>query len=197
MVIRGKCAPVPEIAVLAPGHIEIAVLAPDHIAWTQQAKPVLYWWTARPASYKARITITENPTFPNFSRQLIYDKTVDLSNRQGIQSVALTKQKTSLRVDGLYKFSVAVLCNPEHPSANITSLGKVRRVAASAKLAAEMRKARSWDYAYIYAKNGLWFDALHELLELESRYPDQPILRKVRMELLNQGNLTQVAEKLN
>jgi hypothetical protein len=166
----------------------ISVLAPDHVGLTLLEQPVLYWFapTKQNLSYEFTL-IAETANSPAVEVKL------PQPIHPGIQQIRLSDYNVKLSYGERYQWSVAVIMDPEEPSANIVAKGIIERVdrnkleqplpSGFSKVEAPMR----------YAESGLWYDAVMAFSDQIQSDPGNMDLRQQRASLLEQGGLGEVA----
>ena len=69
----------------------------------------------------------------------------------------------------------------------------IERIAPPTNVLKNLRKQKD-ELIYVLAEEGIWYDALQIIWDLIEQNPDSILYRELRTELLDQGNLTAVAE---
>ena len=164
-------------------------LAPDHTGLTIQEQPSLYWYLSRPTSYPVEFTIIADG-----ARQPLLERRLSDSLRLGMQRVRLADYGVRLSVGVPYRWSVAVVVDPDNRSRDVIAGGTIERVAPPAELLAKSARAGKTRAPYIYAEAGLWYDALTAISDLIDAAPEDRTLRQGRASLLEQVGLPQIAE---
>jgi hypothetical protein len=167
----------------------LSPLAPDHTGLTIQEQPSLYWYLSRPTSYPVEFTIIADG-----ARQPLLARRLSDSLRPGMQRVRLADYGVRLSVGVPYRWSVAVVVDPDNRSRDVIAGGTIERVAPPAELRAKSARAGKTRAPYIYAEAGLWYDALTAISDLIDAAPEDRTLRQGRASLLEQVGLTQIAE---
>ena len=177
--IRGACQSISK-------DFSLRVLVPG-IGNTISEQPTLYWSISQPLS--AQFELTLKPIMPpgsfEFPEPLI-DKTVHLSVNKGIQALSLVQHNAKLDINTQYEWSISLVCDSENPSINIFDSGIIKRVEPSNTLNERIKGANERQLPYIYAENGVWYDALDTLSRLIQK---DNSLSTVRASLLKQGGL--------
>ncbi len=190
--LRG--APVGRIAGGSRGILDeyptlLVVLSPDHTGLTTQAQPSLYWFLAETMPHPIEWTIIEEQAvYP------ILETRIPSPQQPGVQRISLADYNVRLKRDVKYKWFVALVPDRERRSRDILAWGEIERVEPTAKLQrdlAEMGRARS---PYVYAEEGLWYDAFAAVSDLINTAPDEVAFRKQRASLLEQVGLPQIAQ---
>jgi hypothetical protein len=166
-----------------PG-ISIDVLVPEHAALTMQAQPSLYFYQSAAAKTQCEITLTE----PKNPKPLLLLKS-GAATPAGIHAIRLSKFNVRLKPNVLYRWSVAVVVDPQNRSADIVANGVIRRVAPPAGLMSQVSRAPAADRPSLFAQNGLWYDALQSISDEIDQAPQDITLRQERADLLKQVGL--------
>ena len=166
----------------------LQVLAPDHIGLTIHDQPSLYWYVSKPIPHSVELTVIER----NAVKPLI-EKVVNGPERGGIQAVRLADYGVHLRRNVPYKWFVTLVTDSEHRSKDILAGGIITLVEPPPLLSAKLKAADSGNAPYIYAEEGLWYDALGAISGMIDASPNDVDLRKQRASLLEQVGLAEVA----
>lgn len=190
--LRG--APVGRIAGGSRGIMDeypilLVVLSPDHTGLTTQEQPSLYWFLAEMMPYPIELTIIEEQAiYP------ILETRIASPQQPGVQRISLADYNVRLKTEVKYKWFVALVPDQARRSKDILAWGEIQRVEPTAKLQkelAEMGRVRS---PYVYAEEGLWYDAFAAVSDLINTAPDEVAFRKQRAALLEQVGLPQIAQ---
>lgn len=131
----------------------LEVLAPLHTSFTAQAQPVLYWYLSKGGVQSVEISIIqEGVANPLLERSLpsIADA--------GLQSIRLSDFGVSLEAGQEYRWSVAVVNDPDQRSGDIVASATIRYQPLSASLISVEQQAEA----------GYWYDALYGLVSTHS-----------------------------
>jgi hypothetical protein len=165
----------------AADDLSIEVLVPDQMALTTQAQPTLYWYQSKAAKTQCEVTVTE----PKNPKPLLLLKSA-APTPAGIHAIRLTKFNVKLKPNIVYRWSVAVVTDPQNRSQDIVADGVVKRIEPSPDLAGQLGQAAESDKAAIYAENGIWYDALQSISDQIDHAPQDESLRRERADLLKQ-----------
>lgn len=124
---------------------KIQVLAPKKIALTNQAQPILYWYSPEFSPQEIEIILIEDG-----SDKPLLEKRLTVT--QGLKNISLADYGVSLQQGKKYQWSVSVLNTSESTSAVIVYQS------SSTSLSTVEQKA----------ENGYWYDALQQLVENHS-----------------------------
>jgi hypothetical protein len=167
----------------------LMVLSPDHIGLTTQEQPCLYWFISKPILHPVELTVIEK----NVVNPLL-EKVITCPERGGIQGFCLADYGVRLRRNVQYKWFVTIVTDPEHRSKDILAGGMISLVDAPPSLHSKLKEAISSKAPYIYAEEGLWYDALRALSGMIDKSPGDADLRNQRAALLEQVGLVEPAE---
>lgn len=166
----------------------ISLLAPDHVGFTLQEQPVLFWFTPTNHNLSYEFTlIADNADAPLIEAKLASPA------RGGVQQIRLADYKAKLVPGERYLWSVALVMDPDEPSANVVAKGAIERVnrdKLERPLSIDVGKAEA---PRRYAESGVWYDALIAISDLMQSNPADAELRQQRVSLLEQGGLGEVA----
>jgi hypothetical protein len=164
------------------------VLAPDHVGLTTHDQPNLYWYISKPIPHFVEFTITERKAV-----KPLFVKILNGPDRGGIQAVSLADYGVRLRRDVQYKWFVTLVIDADQRSKDILAGGIITLVNVPQSLPAKLQTAGN-RVPYIYAEEGLWYDALEAISRMIETSPTNADFRKQRTSLLEQVGLSEVAE---
>jgi hypothetical protein len=161
--------------------LSLEVLVPDQVALTTQAQPSLYWYQSKGTETPCEVTLIE----PKNPKPLLVLETAE-PTPQGIHAVRLGKFKVQLKPNILYRWSVAVVVDPQNRSEDIVANGLIKRIDPAPMLSGQLEKAAPQDKAALYAGSGIWYDALQSISDQIDHAPMDASLHDARDELLKQ-----------
>jgi hypothetical protein len=167
----------------------LSALAPDHTGLTIQEQPSLYWYLSKPTTYPVEFTIIDDRAV-----QPLVERRLSGSLQPGVQRVRLAEYGLRLSVGVLYRWSVALVVDPDNRSRDVIAGGVIERIAPPTELRAKLARAGKTRAPYLYAEAGLWYDALAAISDLIDAAPNDQVLRQERASLLEQVGLPQIAE---
>jgi hypothetical protein len=149
---RGKCE--------ENGEITLTVLAPAKtVGQTVSLYPTFAWFVSasNPLPLEFRL-------FAYGQDSKLIQK-ISLQSSPGIMKISLPEDKPGLSVGQRYLWQVAVLCNPNHPSADPIVRAEFQVVEMSPALKSALSATKNpVEMTNLYARAGLWYDALGEAL---------------------------------
>lgn len=165
----------------------IILLTPDHVARTVQATPSVFWYQSRADEVKGVLTVTR----PGEPEPVLE---VEIAgNVVGIQRLDFAKYEAKLEPDVEYRVSVALKYNDDNPADNPFSQGVIQRIEPPRQLVTQLlNKADKIDRAFVFASEGIWFDALTAISDQIEATQD-PTLHRYRAALLEAGQLPDAA----
>jgi hypothetical protein len=165
----------------------LTVMAPDHKALTVSEQPSLYWFISAETSLPIEFSIVD----PNATEPLLETR-LPSPARRGLHRIRLADHPVKLEPGVAYRWSVTVVPDPNRRSRDILASGTIERVEPSQALAARAQSARKDDLPFIYAEEGIWYDALAVLSDLIESAPADADLERQRAALLSQARLPQI-----
>lgn len=153
---RGGCA---------GGGAPLKVLAPQkHVGQTTSTHPTFAWLIPDSISLPMEFTLYEYGS--NLSLKVA--QRVAMQSSAGIMKFSVPKAQPGLTVGKRYLWQVAILCNPNYPSGDLVAKAEIEVVEVpSALRRALATEAEHLKIAELYAKAGLWYDALGAALNSE------------------------------
>ena len=86
------------------------------------------------------------------------------------------------------------MCNAESSPDDFVE-GWIKRVDLNSGINKQLKLARPLDRVSIYAKNGLWFDTLNSLKNLQQTEPNNKAIASIWSDLLQQVGLNEISQK--
>lgn len=151
---------------LGSGAVTVQVLAPSQISYTSSPTPTFYWYLSSSSNHEVEISLT----LDNQSEPLL-EKNLGVIAKAGIQAIRLTDFGVQLKPEQDYRWSVAVVNDPEQRSNDAFASATVRLQTLNTPLS---------DPAALAAA-GYWYDVLDQLIVHKSNQVDI---------LLEQGGIT-------
>ena len=167
--------------------LTLTVLAPEHVGLTTKEQPSLYWFQSKTANSHLEVTVTEEKAI----KPLLEARFETASN--GVQRVRLSDYNVRLAEGVEYRWSVAMVLDPENRSKDIVASGVIKRVKPTEKLLKRLRDAPAPELPYIYADEGVWYDSLESLSELVDARPQDAKLHEIRAVYFMQVGLPDAA----
>jgi hypothetical protein len=154
--------------------LTLTVLAPERVGLTVQEQPTLYWFQSKQTGHRYELVITAK----NAEKPLVEAEFV--ASGAGVQRVRLADYKISLTEGVEYRWTVAIVVDPENRSRDVVASGAIKRVAAPEKLRQRLQGAPASELPYIYADEGFWYDSLDTLCALVDSQPKDAKLHEIR-----------------
>lgn len=135
---------------------KLHLLAPEnHVGMTTASHPTFFWEVTATSPVEIRFTLLE----PGQVETLVDFKQV--VQKSGVVKFQLPPHLPELKQGKLYRWTVALICNPKRHSQNAYAYSWIERVPKSSILTQHL-KQRNTDPAVTYAQEGIWYDALAE-----------------------------------
>jgi len=168
----------------ASDGVTVEVLVPDQIALTSQEQPSLYWYQSKAAKTRCEVTLTQ----PKKAKPLLVLQSTG-ATAAGIHAMKLSDHKVKLEPKVVYKWSVALVTDPQNRSEDIIANGVIEYVPPSPDLTAKLATADASQASSLFAGAGYWYDALDSISTAISRNPSDASLQAARASLLTQVGL--------
>lgn len=174
----------------------ITLLIPnDHNGQTISARPTFFWHISNKTSAQVKFTLLK----PGVAKPLFVQR-MQVQER-GIMKISLPKESSELAIGKKYRWSVSLICDDNRPSTNVFVQGWIERVSPSADLTGNLSALQTsanstnllQEQGRIYAKAGLWYNALETLFSSYSANANDPSSKADFLSLLEQGGLTQIS----
>lgn len=141
----------------------LTVLAPiSHVGKTVSKQPKFAWFVPDTKLYRMEFTVYEY----NSNGKPEEIKSIKLPSKPGIMNYSIPKNQLNLSVGKRYRWQIALLCDPNNPSKDLSAEAEFEIASIPNNLASQIQQAQnSIQKARIYAKEGFWYDALAETLK--------------------------------
>ncbi len=166
----------------------LAVLAPDHIGFTISEHPTLYWFVSEIVTTPVELTVIDDQ-----GSDPILELKLAPPIEPGVHALSLAKHGVRLQPLVRYEWFVALVVDPNQRSSDIVAGGELQRVEAPERLLDRLSRADERSRPGLYARAGIWYEALHGLSELILRAPRESSLKAQRAVLLEQVGLSSAA----
>jgi hypothetical protein len=182
-----------------PGQKFLAPLVPsDAMAFTVSEYPRFFWYVSPGSSLgesSAERPLTVRFALIDGNENMVYVKKLSVPS-SGIMSHQLSPEDAApLAENKQYHWLVTMVCDTEDASADPFIDGWVERIPVSEELQAELDNATENDRPSIYAREGIWHEALTTLAELRQQNPQDETIVSRWSELLRSVNLGDFTEE--
>lgn len=173
----------------------LSVLAPNHTGYTVNSQPTIYWSISKLVDKPIKLTMVY--TDFTLGTEPVIETEIKMPNNPGIQVIDLNEINWKIPNKGLipqveYQWSISVMMDEQRSSNDIVASGTIERVSQpladqiAAKIAKETNENKQ---VFIYAENGMWYDAVDKLSQLIAQYPNDQELQRQRVSLLKEVKL--------
>jgi hypothetical protein len=163
-------------------------LSPDHVGLTLQEKPTVLWYLSKATAAPCVLTLTQDNQ-PEPAIEIHLD-----GSKAGVRRTDFHGQGFALKLNVQYQLSLALVQDPDHRSNDRYCSAYIERIEPSASFIAKLAsRARPEDRAVVYAREGIWYDALAVLSDQIDLHPGNDSSREQRADLLEQVNLPEAA----
>ena len=163
----------------------IPLLPPNKFGLTISANPTFFAYVPKTSAIAVEFTL-ENQQGKGIDRQRI-----SLTNTPSI--VSMQFEKTPLEVGKEYKWLISVVCETGDPE-DAFSEGIIRRIQPETALLKQLEKASGIERVYIYAKFGIWHEAIADLANLRLSQPNNTDFKVSWQTLLKSSSLEPIAD---
>lgn len=167
----------------------IALIPEDTVGLTLTGHPSFFLYL--PAAKKGE-TLTVELAIADENENEIYVAKLRIPSQKGVFRVSLPPEMSPLEVDKSYQWEFAIACRPEDliDSSHFRSVGGViRRIHPPSTLLKDLAQTPREQHPYLYARAGIWHDALTTLADLEAAQPNNPQIQNAWISLLNSVGL--------
>lgn len=195
--------------------VTLLVPSKDYVGQTISGRPTFFWYLSRPVTVPMQFTLVEDKV----GGKTIFKKQID-SPQPGIIQLEFPKNQPELVSGKNYRWTVTLMCNSRKPSANRFFFSFIQRIPTSADLEQQLAATASIpnspapivpsgnasgernvslktlrDRASIYARSGLWYDAIATLSTALQLNPKNSSVQDDFLSLLDQVGLSEVAKQ--
>ena len=167
----------------------LTVLAPDHSALTVSEQPSLYWFISSATSLPIEVTLMDLRT-----TQPVLETRLAAPIAPGVHRIRLADHGVRLQPGVPYRWFVTIVPDSNRRSRDILAGGAIERVEPPDGLSAKLAQASKEKTPFLYAEEGVWYEALTAISDLIESAPNDAVLRKQRATLLAQVGLPTVGE---
>jgi len=169
-----------------PGQKPLTALTPGNaMPLTLKEHPTWYWYVPPSDSRTLEFTLLDEK-----DEEIIYQTNLPVPAEGGIVSHSLPADVAApLEKGQTYHWYLAMICNPEDRTGDMVVDGWIERIAPDRALVTQLENAPKGDRAEIYARQGIWHDALHAFAQLRQTNPDSPLIVSQWQEFLNSVEL--------
>ena len=182
---RGPCQDYHNLTALVPVNNEI-----NKIVWgkTIAHHPEFLFYLPQGSSLEFVLQDEADNYVYRTSRQISPDN-------QGIVSISIPHTVQSLEPNQIYKWTLSLACENDSYGAFVYVKGSIEKVALEPNLQTQLKTVDKIEKAVIYAREGIWYDAIALLAQLRSENPNDEQIDSMWSELLEQVNLTEIASQ--
>jgi hypothetical protein len=177
---RGPCRQFEPLTALVP--------AKQGIVWGQTTsdRPTFWFYLPAPLTEQTPIEFTLQDANDN---EVYHTRLTAPGTRSGLIQLPVPPTAPSLTVNQPYFWTLSVYCNPNKPSEAVFVQGMIQRVASDATLQNRLKSITPLEQVYLYAEQGIWYNAVNTLADLYLGQPSDRQLASTWAALLKQANL--------
>ncbi|MEL7038119.1 MAG: DUF928 domain-containing protein [Cyanobacteria bacterium J06592_8] len=179
---RGNCPPVqPPLTALIPA---------TNLGLTTQQYPTFWFYIPYSSTDipQAEFMLLDENQRPALEESI----SVELSQTPGIIGVTLPSTAKPLEPEQEYHWFFELICDAENPSNNPRVDGWIKRVQPSQDLLTQLENNQAEQNYLIYAENGIWYDALTNLIQALQANPSNSSLKNDWFDLLESVELQEI-----
>jgi len=168
--------------------LTLTVLAPEHVGLTTKEQPSLFWYQSKAAKMRFELTIMEAKGI-----EPILEIKLQNAPSDGIQRLRLSDYGARLKPNVEYRWTVAMIVDPDNRSRDVVASGVIKRVDPPATLKDRLGKSSPAEVAFVYADEGIWYDSLEALSDEIENQPQNKGLHEQRAVFFIQVGLKEAA----
>lgn len=153
--------------------------------------PTFFFYLPKTEAESAEFTLLDS------TGQQIYQQTLTVKNVSGVIGISIPANSNvpPLAAGKTYTWNFTLICNPADRSGDLPSIGKVERVELSADIRRQLEQADAREKIFVYAKNGIWLDALSNLAAARRTLPTNEAIQADWESLLDSVKLSEIAKE--
>ncbi|MEH2064564.1 MAG: DUF928 domain-containing protein [Nostoc sp.] len=144
----------------------IPLIPPDNLGLTFAEHPTFFWYVPPSQVKTAKFLLQAE------DQNVFYETSFTLPDQPGIISFKLPDSTPALAVGKTYHWYLTMVCDTQDSSENLTVDGWVERTQPESSLSEALAKANLYKLPTIYAKAGIWHEALTSLVQLRQTEPN-------------------------
>ena len=168
----------------------VYAIVPNHVAQSASRQPSLFWYLDGLPSGSAKIEFT---LIDDEADTPLVEKTLTAPKSAGLQRIRLSDFGARLESGTEYQWSIAMSTPGTDHSKDVISFGWIDYVGRSEGVAARLAADDADRSAFIYADEGIWYDALTSIDDSIERDSGAANFKVARASLLEEAGLGAVA----
>ena len=183
---RGPCLKYEALAALVP--------VTGGFVWglTSAERPTFWFFVPEPLTAELPIEFVLQDEADNY----VYKTTRKMPKMQpGVVSISVPSTAKPLEIGKRYRWTFSIACDPARPSASVFVQGSLQRMALDPVLERQLEAATLRERVDLYAANGIWYDALTNLIQLRQTNPEDASLVRDWKSFLESVGLEAIAQK--
>jgi hypothetical protein len=165
----------------------VAFMPQSNLGTTTSDYPTLAWYVPTTQATTATFVLLDE------QQHEIYSTEMNLLGQPGILRVVLPSSIPPLKTGMNYRWKFVLTCDSDEPSNNLLTEGWLQRVVLDETVQQQLQSASLRERAAIYAREGVWYDALSTLMMLRQSQPNNAALTKDWQSLLESVDLGSIA----
>jgi len=155
---------------------------PPRSGMTVSASPQFFIYSPQTTASTAEFVLKDE------NEEDIYRKTFPISGEAKTLVIRLP-ESINLEVNRSYHWYFSIVCDPDNLSKNVDINAWTQRIEVNPALANELKNADTLTQSGLYAKTGIWYDAIAILAQLRQENSDDAIAAEKWQNLLNSAGL--------
>jgi hypothetical protein len=123
-------------------------------------------------------------SFESEDGQDFYQTFLPLPSENGLVSINFPNDAPELVVNKKYKWTIAFICGKVLKPDSPTISGWIQHIPKSQMLATKLKAAKPMDRVLLYGENGIWYDMINELHQIQKLSPNDQTISKAWDKLL-------------
>jgi Domain of Unknown Function (DUF928) len=162
----------------------VAMMPTTNSGTTLSETPTFSWYVPVTQPTTASFVLIDD------RQQEVYSTEIAIAGQPSILSLTLPKP---LLIGKSYRWKFGITCDADDPSSNMLTEGWIQRLEMTQDLRQQL-KGTPAEQSAVYAKEGIWFDAVSTLLTLRREQPQSAAIAEQWKQLLESVELGQFAQ---
>ncbi|BAZ13497.1 hypothetical protein NIES4071_53360 [Calothrix sp. NIES-4071] len=179
----------PKLTALVPVTEEAATV--QHV-WglTTEERPTFWFYLpyTKSSGYPTSFVLLNDKSSP------IYKKDISLPEQAGIISIKIPANFPALSVNKQYRWFLKVYCDQLKEAPPVYVEGVVSRVNLALTINQQLQTAQPLERFAIYARNGIWYQALATIIQLKQKNPQNDMIQTDWKNLLTDIGLHEIVD---
>ncbi|MBE9562619.1 MAG: DUF928 domain-containing protein, partial [Proteobacteria bacterium] len=166
----------------------------QHTGFTTTSQPNFYWYMSDAWDGVIEFSLNEIGVTEPILELFIGLPTENGVHGAGMHRLTLADYNVHLKPNTEYEWFVVIVPDPTQRSGDLLSSGTIKYMQASKSLVTNLQQAPKKQWYEIYARAGIWYDAIESICSQIEAQPNNAEYRIIRATLSQEVNMSKVAD---